>query len=424
MSHMTYRSVLIGLCAAAVATTTASPAVASTRVQWVGTWAASPVAGETTETCPAGPAGITNQTVRNIVHTSVGGNAVRVRLSNTFGTAALTVGSASVAVRQSGAASVPGTLRTLSFGGERAITIPPGAQALSDPVRLPVRAAQDLAVSVFVPRLTGPATYHPLAVQDSFLSGAGSGDTTARPDAAAYPTTISCWMFVAGVDVPKASRITGSVVALGDSITDGAGSATNANHRWPNILASRLADRVGRTLSVVDEGISANRVLSDAPAGFLAAGVNAQSRLDRDVLTQPGAKVVVLLEGINDIGFVGAGLADHPVTAAEIIAGYRQIIARSHDAGLRIVGGTLTPFKGTIFAGYWNEAAERIRQEVNRWIRTSGAFDGVVDFAAATASRDDPLTLNPAFDSGDHLHPNDAGYEAMANAIDLRLLLR
>jgi len=209
--------------------------------------------------------------------------------------------------------------------------------------------------------------------------------------------------------------VTGSVVAFGDSITDGLRSTQGANRRWPNVLARRLADRHGRTLSVVDQGISGNRVLADG------AGINAQARLDRDVLTQTDARVVIFLEGINDIGFADLGLGP-PISSADLIAGYRQIILRCHDAGLTIIGGTLLPFKGV--PGYWNETGERIREEVNHWIRTSGAFDAVVDFAAIMADAADPQILNPAYDSGDHLHPNDAGYQAMADAIDLRTLLR
>jgi lysophospholipase L1-like esterase len=379
--------------------------------RWVGTWASSPVQGTTTATCPAGDAGITDQTVRDIVFASVGGSSVRVRVTNAFGTAPLTVSSASVAIAGTGAATVPGTMRRLRFGGRPGITVPAGAEAVSDPVRLRVRALQDLAVSVHVPRLTGPATIHSLAVQDNFVSAAGDFVTSADP--ADFGTRISCWMFVDRVDVAASPLAPGSVVAFGDSITDGLRSTVNANKRWPNDLARRLDARHRPALSVVDQGISGNRLLADG------AGVSALTRLDRDVLTQTGARVVIMLIGINDIGFADLGLSQ-PVTAADLIAGYRQIIARCHHAGLSIIGATLTPFKGV--PGYWNETGEQIREQVNTWIRTSRAFDGVVDFAAATADPNDPLVFNRAFDSGDHLHPNDAGYQAMADAIDLRQL--
>jgi lysophospholipase L1-like esterase len=396
--------------AAAAGTETAGGAAHG---RWVGSWASSPVRGTTSAACPAGDAGITNQTVRNIVFASAGGTSVRVRLTNAFGTAPLTVGSASVAVAASGATTVPNTMRALRFGGRPGVTIPPGAEALSDPVPLRVRALQNLAVSVYVPKLTGPATVHSLAVQDNFLST--PGDFTSSGDPAAYATTISCWMFVDGIDVPASALVPASVVAFGDSITDGLRATVNANKRWPNDLARRLAARHGRILSVVDQGISGNRVLADG------AGVSAQARLDRDVLTQTGARVVILLEGINDIGFADLGLGP-PITADDLIAGYQQIIARCHNAGLSIIGGTLLPFKGV--PGYWNETGEQIRQQVNQWFRTSRAFDAVVDFAAVMADPNDPLMLNPAYDSGDHLHPNDAGYQAMADAIDLHTLLR
>jgi lysophospholipase L1-like esterase len=376
---------------------------------WVGSWAASPVVGTTTATCPAGAGAVSNQTVRNVVFASVGGQSVRVRLTNAFGTAPLTIGAASVALAGTGARTVPGTMRVLHFGGVPTITIPPGAEALSDPVRLGVPDLADLAVSVFIPTLTGPATIHSLAVQDNFLSG--PGNATTDPDAAAFATTIACWMFVDGVDVINPT-VPGSVVAFGDSITDGLRSTVNANRRWPNDLARRLHARIGGQ-SIVDQGISGNRILADG------AGTSALSRLNRDVLTQTGARTVILLEGINDIGFADLGLSG-PITAADLIAGYHQIITFCHNAGLRILGGTLTPFKGV--PGYWNPTGEQIREDVNHWILTSGAFDGVVDFAAATAAATDPQVFAPAFDSGDHLHPNDAGYQAMADAINLRLL--
>jgi lysophospholipase L1-like esterase len=377
---------------------------------WVGSWAASPVAGTASAACPGGAAGVSGRTVRNIVFASVGGETVRVRLTNAFGTAALSIGAASVAVAGSGARTVPGTMRVLRFGGQPRITIPPGAEALSDPVRLRVPALADLAVSVFVPTQSGPATVHSLAVQDNFLSGPGNAVTSQDP--AVFGTTVSCWMFLDGVDVTNPT-VPGSIVAFGDSITDGLRSTTDANRRWPNDLARRLNSRPGGQ-SVLDQGISGNRILADG------AGVSALARLDRDVLAQTGARTVIVLEGINDIGFADLGLSP-PVSAADLIAGYQQIITWGHNSGLRVLGGTLTPFKGV--PNYWNPTGEQIREQVNNWIRTSNAFDAVIDFAAATADPRDPQTLNPAFDSGDHLHPNDAGYQAMADAINLRALL-
>jgi lysophospholipase L1-like esterase len=295
----------------------------------------------------------------------------------------------------------------LTFAGAQGVTIPPGAEALSDPVPMDVPALRDLLVSVFVPGVSGPATNHFDAQQDNFLSTPGDFTLAASP--AAYTTVNSCSFFVDGVSVRTSARVDGAVVALGDSITDGTFSTVNANHRWPNDLARRLNGRHGQTLAVVDEGIAGNQVLRDA--GF--AGVNALARLDRDVLEQPGARDVILLEGVNDIG---AGHA----TADQLIPAYGQIIAQVHARGLRIFGGTLTPYKG---AFYWTPAGEQTREAVNRWILTSGAFDGVIDFAKATADPADPLVFKAAFDSGDHLHPSDAGYQAMANTVDLSRLL-
>jgi lysophospholipase L1-like esterase len=414
-----WRAVLVALSVVALVSgpvaadsdTARHPGGGGPRAGWVGAWATSPVRGTASDTCPAGEGGIVNQTVRNVVFASVGGNSVRVRLTNSFGTAALTVGAAAVAIAGTGATTVPGTTRELRFGGQPGITIPPGAEAVSDPVPLRIRALQSLAVSVYVPQLTGPASVHSLAVQDNFLSSSGNFTTSADP--AAFPATISCWMFVDRVDVVPSAPVFGTVVAFGDSITDGLRSTVNANRRWPDRLARRLAARHGPHLSVVNQGISGNRVLADG------AGVSAQARLDRDALTQTGARVVVLLEGVNDIGFANLGLGP-PITAGDLIAGYRQIVTRCRDAGLRVIGGTLLPFKGV--PNYWNETGEQIREAVNHWIRTSGAFDAVIDFAAVMSSPDDPQTLNPAYDSGDHLHPNDAGYQAMADAVDLRIL--
>jgi lysophospholipase L1-like esterase len=407
-------TVVLGCAALAVGLALPATASAATAAPaGVGTWTASPIAGASSASCPAGDGGIVNQTVRDIVYPSISGSQVRVRLSNTFGTAPLGVGAASIAVEKTGASTVASTTTGLTFGGKKKITIPPGAEALSDWVAFPVTQGQDLALSVYVPQLTGPATFHAATEQNSFLSTAGNFARTAG--AANFPTTISCWLFADGVDVTAAPKVTGSVVAFGDSITDGVASNVNANDRWPNILARRFDARAGKTMSVVDEGISGNRVLSDAGT----AGVSALARFGRDALTQPGAKDIILLEGINDIGQSDLGTIPL-VTAADVIAGYQQLIAQAHAAGLRIFGATLTPFKG---AFYWSPQGEKTREAVNRWILTSGAFDGTIDFASITADPGSPLVYNPAFDSGDHLHPNDAGYQAMADAINLKALL-
>jgi lysophospholipase L1-like esterase len=395
---------------------------------WVGTWASSPMSGAVNlfnpKTCPAGSGQFSNETVRNIVYTSVGGDRVRIRLSNAFGTAPLTIGDASVAVAETGAETVPGTMRQLQFNGQTSVTIPVGAEVVSDPVQLTVQPLEDLAVSVYVQSMSGPATYHATAIQDSFVSNPNSGDFATADSAASYPTTITCWMFADGVDVPGSARVTGSVVAFGDSITDGFQSDTNANDRWPNVLARRLDAIGGSTLSVVDEGISGNQVLSDSSF----AGVSALNRLTRDVLDQPGAKVVILLEGINDIGFTDLGppfSPNPPATAQTIEDGYKQIVAAVHAHGMRIYIGTLTPFLTLPVAtsGYQDAAGELIREQVNDWILTQQVFDGVINFAAATADPTDPQTFNPVYDSGDHLHPNDVGYNVMGDLIPLSVLL-
>jgi len=381
--------------------------------RWVSTWAASP---QTAIPGTSDATGFNNQTIRNIVFTSVSGDLVRVRFTNTFGDQPLQIGGASIAVAATGAATTGGNVQ-LTFGGQPSVQIPVGAEALSDPVRLHVPALQDMAVSVYLPAATGSATLHSLGRQTTYVS---SGDHTGDSSGSAYSTLDQSWYFIDSVDVISQPQVQGTLVAFGDSITDGFNSTVDANRRWPNDLARRLDSRRD-TLAVADEGISGDRVLTSD----LCCGVNALARLDRDVLTRAGAKEVILLMGINDIGF--SVTPSNPVTnplpdvsAAQIIAGYQQIIAQTHEAGLKIFGGTLTPFKG---AGYYSDAGEAKREAVNTWIRTSGAFDGVIDFDAVVRNPSDPLMMAPLYDSGDHLHPNDAGYQAMANAIPLRLLL-
>jgi lysophospholipase L1-like esterase len=397
------------LGAAAIAPAAAAPGPSpAVRHGWVASWAASPMAGSTT---------FSDQTVRNIIYTSVGGNSLRVQVSNTFGSGPLNVGAVSVGVVLDGAQLVPGTSHTLTFGGKTATTIAAGAQALSDPLTMNVRPLTELAVSVYLPTASGPATNHSDAQQNNYIA---AGDHAGDPAATAYTSTTGSWYFVDGLDVYSATA-DGTVVAFGDSITDGFQSQTGANARWPNYLSRRLDAAMGAGApAVADEGISGNRVLNNSPC----FGVNALARYQRDVLSQPGAKDVIVLEGINDIGFsatpdTGCSVPNTNVTAAQIEAGYQQMISMAHSAGLKIFGATLTPFKG---AAYWTPAGEAKREAVNNWIRTSHAFDGVIDFAKAVQDRFNPLYINPAYNSGDNLHPNDAGYEAMANAINLALL--
>jgi lysophospholipase L1-like esterase len=399
-------AVTIPMMAAAGAQST--PGAAGEGGSWVTAWGASPVVGSVIpgSSCPAGT-GLTNQTVRNVVFLSAGGAAVRIRLSNAFGTAAMQVRHATVAVQASGASAVPGTVRELAFGGQQAVTLAAGGDALSDPVRLRVAALSTLLVSVYVPGPTGPVTNHPFTAQGNYLGG---GDLVSSASAAGYQDT-PCWMFISGVDVRAPSRVTGSVVALGDSITDTANTTGNANRRWPDDLARRLNALSGPTLSVVNAGLGGNRLLAPRD-GQPYYGVAALARLDRDVFTQTGVRAVILLEGVNDIGY-GAG-------ADEIISAEQQIAAQAHARGLRIYGATITPFGGSFL---FNATSEKTRTEVNTRIKTSHTFDGVIDFAAAVANPSDPTALTPAYDSGDHLHPNDAGCQAMADAIDLPMII-
>lgn len=364
--------------------------------QWVATWGASPQ--------DMGNHNYTG-TIRNIVFAAVGGDSVRVRLTNTYGNQPLQIGNAYIGV--SGAdGNIRGPNVPLTFAGSRTITIPQGAEALSDPVSLAIPALTDLAVSVYIPQATEQTGHNDSQESTYITEGTDhAGDTTA---AAYFP--ISSWWFVDSVDVTAGRPDEGTVVALGDSITDGYQSTVNADKRWPNDLARRLDARRGVTLSVANEGISGNEVLQDT----CCAGVGALNRFDRDIVDRAGAKDVILLEGINDIGAADA-------QASQLIAAYQQLIAQAHAAGLKIFGGTLTPFKG---ASYWSPEKEQTRETVNNWILHSGAFDGVVDFAKATADPSDPQVFNPAYDSGDHLHPNDAGYQAMADAVNLSMLLR
>jgi lysophospholipase L1-like esterase len=399
------RSCVLAIVVATALAGTGSAAQASDRGPFVGTW-------ETAVQLPQSPAGLTDQTERAMIHTSIGGSAVRVRLSNVYGSGPVTFGDVAVATRASGASVVAGTGRRLTFGGRRSVTIPAGREALSDPVRFRVRPEQDLAVSLAAMGGTGPATFHSLGVSTSYLSGPGTGDHAADVGGSAFATTIASWLFLDGVDVMPADETAG-IVTFGDSITDGVGSTFDANLRWPDDLARRLlAQPRDRQLSVLNAGISGNRLLIDSPR----FGVKALDRLDRDVLGQAGARDVIVLLGINDIGQL-----PHQFDANQIIGALRQIAARSHARHIRVFGGTLLPFKNTTIANYYTPQGDVTRQAVNQWIRTSGAFDGVIDFDRTMRSASDPLMLNAAFDSGDHLHPNDAGYHAMADSIPLGL---
>jgi lysophospholipase L1-like esterase len=359
--------------------------------------------------------GFHNQTLRQIVHTSMGGRKVRVRLS-TFGANGLVVGAVHIALAGQGPAIKPGTDRILTFGGKPSITVPPGAPVVSDPVQLAVSDLADLAITLYLPEDTGAATWHFDSRQISYVSGPGdfTGSVVMPLDTAA-PTTQS-WFWLEGVDV-IARENSGTIVALGDSTTDGDQSTVGANHRWPDQLAKRLnAEWHDSRLSVVNEGLDGNRLLHD----FL--GPNGLARFDRDVLSQPGVSHVIVFFGSNDIFTTDV---DQEVTFDQITQGYEQLIQRAHARGIDIFGATLTPIKGFIPPGAtatsYSPDRELRRQQVNDWIRISGEFDGVIDFDRVLRDREDGTRLAPRYDSGDHGHPTDGGYKAMAEAIDLRL---
>ena len=386
---------------------------------WTGTWAASSQQARPADLTGAGDPTVTgfdDQTVREIVHTSIGGTALRIHLSNTFSQQALMVGAVTAAAEGTGAGLATPPV-PVTFGGGRGVRIPAGGSAVSDPVRMRVTPLSDLAVSIFLPGVTGPTTNHDLAEQVNYVSV--PGDHASDPGGQAFTQQAFSWFYLSGVDVRPLAGTAGAVVTLGDSITDGYQSTASGNDRWPDVLAARL-EASGRPMGVLNEGISGNRVLGDS----VCFGTSALSRLGADAASQPGARTVILLEGINDIGFplepdAGCTAPNTAVTAQQIIAGYRQIIARAHGQGLRVIGATLTPIEGS---GYWSVSTEQERLAVNAWIRGSHAFDGVIDFDQAVRDPADPHRLRPAYDSGDHLHPNDAGYRAMGDAINLALL--
>ena len=367
---------------------------------WIGTWSASPQTGFVASD-------FDNQSLRMMVHTSVAGTRLRVRLSNAFGSQPLAVAATHVGIRSAGAAIAVGSDRAVTFSGSASVTIPPGALIVSDAINLPVPALSDLAVSIFLSANAGPATTHNFGG----ISYLASGDATASESAGPYAAFLPVWFFLTEVEVSASKQMDDAIVALGDSITDGDGSTPGSNARWPDVLARRLISH-HRRVGILNQGIAGNCILHD----FI--GPNALARFDRDVLAQTGLKFVIVLEGINDIG-TSSTLGD--LTAGEIIAGLRQLVQRTHARGVKIFGATLTPFEGTTIPGYFSLQGEMKREAINEFIRTSGTFDNVIDFDKVVRDPSHPTQLLSAYDSGDHLHPNDVGYKAMGDAIDLSL---
>ena len=401
MRHQLLKWVLAGSMCGCVAAAMAADTGHGT---WVDTWSAVPDT--------AGPA-VNDQTLRQIVRVSAGGSEVRIRLSNLFGNLPITLGPAHIALHASGADTVPGSDHALLFDGKPTVTIAKGESALSDPVKMDVKPLQELAVSLYAP---AAAPYHASTTHNAASATAyitESGDATA---ATHYPRdeTSGARFFLTDVEVSgPAAKAT--VVTFGDSITDGAGSTPDANTRWPDYLAERLqADAKLSSIAVANAGIGGNHILHDG------IGPSALSRFDRDALDKPGVRWIVLLEGINDIG--GSGFvqdAKDRISTQQLIDGMKTLIARAHAKHLKIYGATLTPYGGSGWP-YHSVAGEKTREALNEWIRHSGAFDGVVDFDKAIHDPAAPEKMLPAYDSGDHLHPNSAGYKVMAQAVDLK----
>ncbi len=412
----------VGSLFLAVPVCAANPASShSSRSPWVATWGAGMVA-----TNSGGAPDFSGKTLRQIVHGSVGGQQVRVWLSNRFGAEPIHIGAVHIALDAVSGFDAkmdettdmsgiqPDTDRAVTFHHLGSVTIPPGAEIVSDPVALNVPAFSNLAVSVYFPGSTRATTEHSSAQQTSY---AAAGDLTGAASFTGDIRPVKSWYFLSGVDVSAPGD--SAVVAYGDSITDGAHATENENHRWPDYLASRMAadtktSKAG-VLGMVNAGIGGNRVLLD---GY---GPNAVARIDPDILARSGARYVIVLESINDIGRYTRDRQPYGDLAQRLEMGLAQIAMQARQHGIRVIGATLTPYKG---CGYYSPEGEQVRETVNQWIRTSHTFDGVADFDQAVRDPKDPLQFAPQYDSGDHLHPKDAGYSAMANSIDLALFTK
>ena len=387
---------------------------------WIGSWGAAPMPPrEMTSGDFQATRSFKNQTIRQFIRLSAGGNRVRLRLTNEYSAQPLKIGAATIARVDGEGRMKPDTMHTVTFGGQKSGLIPAGAPLLSDPVELSVSDLETLAISIYLPADTGQCTCHNVGLQTAYVSAQGDFTSTRF----ATDDSIQTRAFLSGVDVYsiESSHV---IVVLGDSITDGFGSTPDTNSRWPDRLAEHLADHEGNsTWSVVNAGIAGNRILSDG------AGESALARFDRDVLAVPGVTLVIVYEGINDIGFalgpIEGRLADYTVgmplgkvTEGAMIAGYRQLIARAHSKGLMIFGATITPYNGS---QYFSSEGENIRKAVNQWIRESGEFDAVFDFDAVLRDPAQPSRIAEGLNSGDFIHGNDAGYQRIADSIDIGL---
>jgi len=418
-------------------TITPSAAINRDGTRWIGTWATSPQ-----HFIPGSLQTFRNQSLRLIVHTSVGGTKVRIKISNIFGDVPLQIGGAHIARRAAGPDIDPTSDRTVTFRGQATTTVPAGSMVVSDPIELNVAPLSDLAVSLFFHEPTDAKTTHILALQTNYVS-TETGDSTA---AVKFPVakTIGTWPFITGVDVAASAR-GAAIVAFGSSLTDGDGSTRDTNRRWPDVLAERLQKEGGSAaaLGVLNEGVIGNRLLSDSdsprqaggPFGAVieryggALGQAGLARFERDVLAQAGVRYVILGLGVNDILFPGSFIpSTESVSAQSVISGNRQLIARAHKRGIRAIGTTIPPFENALWVSpsisFSTPEKEKVRQEVNAWIRNSGEFDGVIDFDAAVHDPSHPTQILPSFDSGDHLHVNNAGNIAQGNAISLALFHR
>ena len=403
-----------------IASAAAGPAAAPAP-GWSAAWASAmqqPVPGNSL-TGTNWSDGFTDQTIRQVIRVTGAGSRVRIRLSNLYGSGPLRVTGATIARTGTGAAVEPGTVRSLTFGRARSVTIQAGQVTASDPAALPVAPLESLTVTLFFAGPTGPATFHE---DGQAVSYRADGDHRFDTDAAAFGgDTSHSFYYLTGVDVSGAGGAggtRGTVVAFGDSITNGHNSTPGGNDRYPDALAERLV-AAHRPLAVVNTGISGNELLNGLPC----FGEKGLTRFQRDALSQPGVRTVIFLEGENDIwdseGNYGLCGETPRITADQLIAGYQTLIRAAHARGIRIIGATMTPFKAPYISDDAFQRAEAVRDQVNDWIRTSGEFDAVADFAQAVADPADPAELSPAYNSGDFLHPNDAGYRAIAATINL-----